>query len=237
MSWKYNNQSKEARQPVKRDRLSKNQCMVASVAPPKTASKHSLPHQVLLLLATLAAIGVVLNLNRADDPILAGSTPVHAREAARKARSSNAASPKEPGGVAPEPGRSNEGVGEAILRDYADPNKTPEHDLALVAQLMNNFTLLVKTAADRPLSANEDWSRALRGMNPSHERFLAENHIILNSRQQLVDRWGTPLFFHAVGKGRYVLRSAGPDRRLWTSDDIQRNADGSFQRGARLESR
>jgi len=25
----------------------------------------------------------------------------------------------------------------------------------------------------------------------------------------LVDRWGTPLFFHAVGKGRYVLRSAG----------------------------
>jgi len=65
----------------------------------------------------------VLNLNRADDPILAGSTPVTPAKRRAKARSSNAASPKEPGGVAPEPGRSNEAVGEAILRDYADPTK------------------------------------------------------------------------------------------------------------------
>jgi hypothetical protein len=85
---------------------------------------------------------------------------------------------------------------------------------------MNNFLLLVKAEADRPLSDNEDWSRALRGANPAHECFLPEHSAILNDKGQLIDRWGTPLFFHAEARGRYAVRSAGPDRKMWTSDDI-----------------
>src|ERR1041384_1913456 len=45
-------------------------------------------------------------------------------------------------------------IGELILRDYASPSNSPEHDLALMSQLMGNFTLIVKSAATRPLSAN-----------------------------------------------------------------------------------
>ena len=125
-------------------------------------------------------------------------------------------------------------IGEIILRDYASPATLPETDLTLLAHLMDNFTLLVKSAADRPLSANEDWAAALRGANPAHERFLPDAHVALDTQGRLVDRWGTPLFFHALGNHQFELRSAGPDKKLWTDDDLHRNADGSFRHGAGL---
>jgi len=99
---------------------------------------------------------------------------------------------------------------------------------------MDNSRLLLKSAADRPLSANEDWADFLRGKNSARERFLPDNHIALNTKGQLVDRWGTPLFFHALGGGRFDIRSAGPDRKLWTDDDIHRNSNGAFRHGTNL---
>ena len=125
-------------------------------------------------------------------------------------------------------------LGETILREYGRTNLPPENDLTLMSRLMENALLLLKAAANRPLSANEDWADLLRGKNAAHEMFLPAQHIALNARGQLVDRWATPLFFHALGGGRFELRSAGPDRKLWTMDDIHRNADGSFRRGSAL---
>jgi len=125
-------------------------------------------------------------------------------------------------------------IGEIILRDYASPNLPPQNDLTLMSHLMENSLLLLKSAANRPLSANEDWGDFLRGRNAAHQRFLSDNHASLNAKGQLVDRWKTPLFFHALGGGRFEIRSAGPDKTLWTSDDLQRNADGTFLRGSDL---
>jgi len=125
-------------------------------------------------------------------------------------------------------------LGETILRDYANTNLPPQNDLTLMSHLVDNSLLLLKSAANRPLSANEDWADFLRGKNSAHEGFLPEQHIALNTNGQLVDRWGTPLFFHAVGNGRFEIRSAGPDRKLWTDDDIHRNSDGTFRRGTNL---
>jgi hypothetical protein len=125
-------------------------------------------------------------------------------------------------------------LGETILRDYANPNLPPEHDLLLMSRLMDNSLLLVKSAANRPLSANDDWADFLRGRNSARERFLPDDHIALSADGKLVDRWGAPLFFHALGGGRFELRSAGPDKKLWTGDDLHRNADGSFRRGTNL---
>jgi hypothetical protein len=125
-------------------------------------------------------------------------------------------------------------LGETILRDYANTNLPPQNDLTLMSRLMENSQLLLKSAANRPLSANEDWADFLRGKNSAHERFLPDQHIALNSKGQLIDRWGSPLFFHAVGGGRFEIRSAGPDRKLWTDDDIHRNSNGSFRQGTNL---
>ncbi len=125
-------------------------------------------------------------------------------------------------------------LGETILRDYANSNLPPANDLTLMSRLMENSLLLLKSAGNRPLSANEDWAELLRGQNGAGERFLPDRHPALAPDGKLVDRWGTPLFIHALGGGRFELRSGGPDQRLWTADDIHRNADGSFRRGASL---
>jgi len=139
-----------------------------------------------------------------------------------------------PSGSRPPPNRPPQLVGEVILRDYAKTNLPPQNDLTLMSHLMGNALLLLKSAANRPLSANEDWADFLKGQNSAHERFLSDNHTVLNQKGQLIDRWGTPLFFHALGNGRYEIRSAGPDKTMWTSDDIHRNADGSFRHSADL---
>ena len=132
------------------------------------------------------------------------------------------------------PGKPRALLGETILRDYGNPSQPPENDLTLMSRLLDNFLLLVKTAKDKPLSANGDWASALRGGNPARERFLPDQHPALNAQGELVDRWQSALFFHALGGGRYEIRSAGPDRQLWTKDDIHRNYDGSFRRGQEL---
>jgi len=125
-------------------------------------------------------------------------------------------------------------LGENIIAGYADIDLPPQNDLTLMSRLMDNSLLLLKSAANQPLSANEDWAALFRGQNAAHERFLPDNSVAFNAQGQVIDRWGTPLFFHALGSGRYELRSAGPDAQLWTDDDIHRNADGSFLRGAAL---
>lgn len=122
-------------------------------------------------------------------------------------------------------------LGTTILRGYADTNLPPENDLTLMSRLVENSLLLLKAAANRPLSANEDWADLLRGKNAAREEFLPAQHVALNDKGQLVDRWQTPLFFHALGGGRYEIRSAGPDKAMWTEDDLQRNANGTLQRG------
>lgn len=132
--------------------------------------------------------------------------------------------------------RGTQLLGETILRDYGRTNLPPENDLTLMYRLMENSLLLLKSSGSRPLSANEDWAALLCGQNAAHERFLPETHVALDRQGRLVDRWGTPLFFHALGGGRYELRSAGPDGKMWTADDLHRNSDGSFRHGADLDS-
>lgn len=128
------------------------------------------------------------------------------------------------------PAGNHERLGVTILRGYADTRLPPENDLMLMSRLMENSLLLLKSAANRPLSANEDWADLFRGKNAAHEEFLPGQHVALNDKGQLIDRWTTPLFFHALGGGRYEIRSAGPDKTMWTADDIQRNANGTFLR-------
>ena len=134
----------------------------------------------------------------------------------------------------PSPSQPNAPLGSKLLLGYGDNSFPPEHDLTLMSHLMENSLLLAKSAANRPLSANEDWADFLRGKNAAHERFLPDEHPALNAKGQLIDRWGTPLFFHALGGGRYEIRSAGPDRKLWTADDMHRNSDGTFRHGGEL---
>jgi hypothetical protein len=64
--------------------------------------------------------------------------------------------------------------------------------------------------------------------------FLPRSHRIFNAAGALTDRWGTPFFFHSAQAGVIAIRSAGPDRLLWTEDDLHREPNGTFLRGEAL---
>ena len=36
----------------------------------------------------------------------------------------------------------------------------------------------------------------------------------------ILDRWGAPYFFHQLSKNEMEIRSAGPDKAMWTNDDV-----------------
>jgi len=52
-------------------------------------------------------------------------------------------------------------------------------------------------------------------------RFLPEQAPYLDAEGRLVDRWGTPYFFHPVSGEDMEIVSAGPDAELWTDDDVK----------------
>jgi hypothetical protein len=56
----------------------------------------------------------------------------------------------------------------------------------------------------------------------------------INAAGQFIDRWQTPLFFHAIDHRRLDIRSAGPDCEMWTADDLHRCYDGQFVIGEAL---
>ena len=49
---------------------------------------------------------------------------------------------------------------------------------------------------------------------------IPPDHPAINRRGELCDRWGTPFFFHAESAKQMSIRSAGPDKKMWTDDDV-----------------
>ena len=124
--------------------------------------------------------------------------------------------------------------GDQILANYGTATSTAKQDLDALAHTLANYSILVKGPTPLPLGANEEVAAALLGKNRIRMPFISEKCPALNDSGQLVDRWGTPLFFHAESADRLDLRSAGPDQQMWTADDIHRLHDGSFLSAEKL---
>ncbi len=72
-----------------------------------------------------------------------------------------------------------------------------------------------------PVGVNREITAALNGGNARQVVFLnAEDGLVVNGRGELVDNWGTPFFFHQLSRTDIEIRSAGPDRKMWNSDDL-----------------
>jgi hypothetical protein len=73
---------------------------------------------------------------------------------------------------------------------------------------------------ENPVGSNAEIMRALMGGNTAQVRLGPPEGQSLNNQGELVDRWGTPYFFHQLSKNEMEVRSAGPDRIMWTGDDL-----------------
>lgn len=73
---------------------------------------------------------------------------------------------------------------------------------------------------ENPVGSNAEIMRAVMGGNSAHATLGPPTGQTLNADGELVDRWGTPYFFHQLSKTSMEIRSAGPDRQMWTADDL-----------------
>lgn len=72
-----------------------------------------------------------------------------------------------------------------------------------------------------PVGTNPEITRALAGDNPGQVKFLnSDDGLRVNADGELVDPWGTPFFFHQLSGTEMEIHSAGPDKRMWTDDDL-----------------
>ena len=72
-----------------------------------------------------------------------------------------------------------------------------------------------------PVGTNPEFAKQLGGDNSKHINFIStDSGMRLDGDGELVDPWGTPYFFHQISGSDTEVRSAGPDRVMYTSDDI-----------------
>ncbi|HEY1082060.1 MAG TPA: hypothetical protein VGE29_07350 [Prosthecobacter sp.] len=155
-----------------------------------------------------------------------------AAEAGMKARQQAQAEALAPAGGNRGPGAL---PGDAILQNYGLATARPQDDLDAMAHTFSNLLLLVKGDSPFRMGANEEFAAALLGKNRDKLAFVSpDNRRVLNSRGQIIDRWGTPLYFHTTARDRVDIRSAGPDGQMWTADDVHRRYDGQFLKGEAL---
>jgi hypothetical protein len=98
------------------------------------------------------------------------------------------------------------------------PNRTGMEDLSVV---LNLFTHYRTRFQGYPVGEdNATFVNALTGNNPGRLAFISRDHPAIDAQGQLLDRWGEPFFFHLLGHDALEIRSAGPDRELYTPDDL-----------------
>jgi len=71
-----------------------------------------------------------------------------------------------------------------------------------------------------PIGTNLEITKTLNGDNPKQVKFLGPDGNRVNQKGELVDAWGTPYFFHQLAAMEMEIRSAGPDKIMYTSDDL-----------------
>lgn len=128
-----------------------------------------------------------------------------------------------PGPVAPTPKP-------VALAAVEEPPTVPEASEGTSSSLppgtaLENMRAVLRQYSQRfggnPVGSNPEITAALNGQNPRQVMFLnPDDGARVNARGELVDNWDTPYFFHQLSRTEMEIRSAGPDRRMWTSDDL-----------------
>jgi len=132
------------------------------------------------------------------------------------------------GGSAPTPAQS--ALPETTLRPavaanllFGGPESAPvnlpgETVLENVRSTIRNYGSMFD---GNPVGTNPEITAALNGDNPKGVHFLdPEKGMRVNAQGELVDPWGTPFFFHQLSGTQTEIRSAGPDKQMWTVDDL-----------------
>jgi hypothetical protein len=105
-----------------------------------------------------------------------------------------------------------------LASDLNAPDSTIERDLVIVDSVFEAFRSNFPRVGN-PVGENDEITAALTGRNNLGLQLIPRRHPAISHRGELVDRWGTPFFFHQLSGDVMEIRSAGPDRTMHTEDD------------------
>ncbi len=104
-----------------------------------------------------------------------------------------------------------------ILAGLNERGATIEQDLAIVDNLLFSYQSVFR---EFPYGDNAELVKVFQGANPRGIAFIPKDESSLNASGELIDRWGTPFFFHRLAGSQIEVRSAGPDGIHWSEDDF-----------------
>lgn len=115
------------------------------------------------------------------------------------------------------------GAGSPLAAELNSAAHGPEEDVEILFNLLRQYQRRLRKKQGPPIGDDIDLARAMTGRNPMKAVIIPANHPALTADGHLRDRWGTPYFIHPRGYGAFEIRSAGPDRKLFTGDDLVAN--------------
>lgn len=114
-------------------------------------------------------------------------------------------------------------AGQALAEQLNLPDGDPAQDVITLHRILQQYQRALHNRQGPPIGDDIDLARALKGRNPMKRAFIPATHPALSNDGHILDRWGTPYHLHPRGNGAFEVRSAGPDRKLYTEDDLVAN--------------
>ncbi len=108
----------------------------------------------------------------------------------------------------------------SFLEEYGSEDRKTADDLEAVYALLTDCRLIFKNFASFYLPDNQAITSFLSGKNPEKLIWIPQSHFAVSAEGELLDRFGTPLFFHRISGLNFEIHAAGKDLVMWTSDDV-----------------
>jgi hypothetical protein len=98
--------------------------------------------------------------------------------------------------------------------------RTPvvSYEMGAILRCIGNYSNVFH---EYPEGSNAEVAKALLGQNEENRKFLAWRPQDISPSGGLKDPWGTEYHLRVEANGKVELRSAGPDRLMWTEDDVK----------------
>jgi hypothetical protein len=103
------------------------------------------------------------------------------------------------------------------LPRHADADPDTARDMDRISLMFRDYRTIT---GENPVGSNAEIMKAMMGENPKGATLGPPEGMALSGEGELLDRWGTPYFFHALSKDVMEIHSAGPDRHRGTDDDL-----------------
>ena len=97
-------------------------------------------------------------------------------------------------------------------------DSTPESDLVVLSEMFEYYCL--GNDGQVPTGTNQEITLAFIQKDSLGLSFIGSDHTSISLSGELVDRWGSPYYFHAQSGQQMNIRSSGPDQLLHTTDDL-----------------